>query len=340
MSRICSTCKVREAKKGRHRCDACLHPVDTCPLCLEVKPLIDSHLLPRRLYSLLDNVGVYVAEEGTGTLRQISKHLFCGDCDNKINTNGENWTLNYCYRPDSRKWRGPEYKFRLRDEVLKNGPAPMKRGMMQFWDDGQPELVEIYSATANPKIRWEVLAYFAISVFWRATVTVWLFEGVKGGKYRIPMSGDLERSRTYQEQMHRYLVTGKEEDFPKDMTLRVHVHAADHPSLTTNLPGIDEGPDGIATFTFQIPGIGFELCIGEKQHATCIVRGIEHPIIKSNFMDQYTMRRTREMFLSLPAAEQAKLLEKADALKEQMRAAGYDTSDVTEVSKTFKPKLH
>ena len=110
MPRICSTCQIREAKKGRHRCDVCLHPVDTCPLCLQVKPLIDSHLLPRRLYSLLDNAGLYVAERGTGTLRQISKHLLCGDCDNKINEKGENWTLNFCYRPDTRKWRGPNYK--------------------------------------------------------------------------------------------------------------------------------------------------------------------------------------------------------------------------------------
>lgn len=165
--------------------------MDTCPLCLQVKPLIDSHLLPRRLYSLLDNAGLYVAEGGTGTLRQISKHLLCGDCDNKINEKGENWTLNFCYRPDSHKWRGPNYKVRLRDEVLKNA-APMKKGTMQLWDDGQPELVEIYSATENPKIRWEVLAYFAISVFWRATVTEWEFEDVKDGKYRMLMSGNPE----------------------------------------------------------------------------------------------------------------------------------------------------
>jgi hypothetical protein len=61
----------------------------------------------------------------------------------------------------------------------------MKKGTMQLWDDGQPELVEIYSATENPKIRWEVLTYFAISVFWRATVTEWEFEGVKDGKIEV-----------------------------------------------------------------------------------------------------------------------------------------------------------
>jgi hypothetical protein len=336
MSRICSTCQIREAKKGRHRCDVCLHPVDTCPLCLQVKPLIDSHLLPRRLYSLLDNAGLYVAEGGTGTLRQISKHLLCGDCDNKINEKGENWTLNFCYRPDTRKWRGPNYKFRLRDEVLKN-VAPMRKGTMQLWDDGQPELVEIYSATANPKIRWEVLTYFAISVFWRATVTEWEFEGVKDGKYRILMSGNPEYSRMYREQMHHYLVTGKEEDFPTDMTLRVHIHADEHPTAMTNLPGIDEDSDGTATCTFQIPGIGFELRMREKLHATCIVRGVEHPVIKSNFMDQYSKRRTRQIFLGLPAAEQTKLLEKAAAMKKQMQAEGYDTSDVTEIKITPKP---
>jgi len=335
MSRLCSACQVREAKKGRHRCDGCLHPVDTCPLCLQVKPLIDSHLLPRTLYSLLDNAGLYVAEGGTGTLRQISKHLLCADCDNRINEKGENWTLNFCYRPDSRKWRGQNYKFRLRDEVLRNA-TPMKKEMMQLWDDGQPEVVEIYSATDNPKIRWEVLTYFAISVFWRATVTEWEFEGVKGGKYRIPMSGNPEHSRVCRERMHRYLVTGKEEDFPKDMTLRVHIHADEHPTAMTNLPGIEEDTDGTATCTFQVPGIGFELRMGDRQHGTCIVRGVKHPVIKSNFMEQYTKLRTRQIFLSLPAAQQAKLLEKAEAMKRQKQADGYDTSDVIEIKPTPK----
>jgi hypothetical protein len=280
---------------------------------------------------MLSNAGLYVAEGGTGMLRQISKHLLCGDCDNKINEKGENWTLNFCYRPDSRKYRGPNYKFRLRDEVLKNA-TPMKSGMMQHWDEGQPELLEIYSATDNPKIRWEVLTYFAISVFWRACVTEWEFEGVKNGKYRIAMSGNPAYSQMYLEQMHQYLLTGKEEDFPTDMTLRVHIHADEHPTAMTNLPGIEENTegDGTATCTFQIPGIGFELRMREKEHGTCIVRGIRHPVIKSNFMEQYTKLRTQQIFLSLPTDQRAKLLEQAEAIKKQMRADGYDTSDVTE----------
>jgi hypothetical protein len=277
---------------------------------------------------LLDNIGLYVAEGGTGKLRQISKYLLCAECDNKINEKGENWTLNFCYWPDSRKWRGPNYKFRLRDDVLKNATI-MKKGTMQLWDDSPAEVVEIYSATDNPKIRWEVLTYFAISVFWRATVTEWEFEGVKSGKYRIVMSGNPEYSRMYREQMHHYLVTGKEEDFPKDMTLRVHIHADEHPTAMTNLPGIEEDTDGTATCTFQIPGIGFELRMREKQHGTCIVRGIKHPVIKSNFMERYTKLRTQQMFLSLPEAERTKLKEQAQAMKKQMQAKGYDTSDVT-----------
>jgi hypothetical protein len=215
-----------------------------------------------------------VAEGGTGMMRQISKHLLCAHCDNKINEKGENWTLNFCYRPDSRKYRGPNYQFRLRDEVLKNA-TPMKSTMMKFSDDGQPELLEIYSATDNPKIRWEVLTYFAISVFWRACVTEWEFEGIKNGKYRIKMSGNPVYSQMYREQMHQYLLTGKEEDFPTDMSLRVHVHVDEHPTAMTNLPGIEENTegDGTATCTFQIPGIGFELRMREKQRGTCIVRG-------------------------------------------------------------------
>jgi len=100
----------------------------------------------------------------------------------------------------------------------------------------------------------------------------------------------------------------------------------------TNLPGIEENTegDGTATCTFQIPGIGFELRMREKEHGTCIVRGIRHPVIKSNFMEQYTKLRTQQIFLSLPTDQRAKLLEQAEAIKKQMRVDGYDTSDVTE----------
>ena len=75
--------------------------------------------------------------------------------------------------------------------------------------------MEIYSATENPKIRWEVLTYFAISVFWRATVTEWEFEGIKDGKYRIVMSGNPEYSHMYREQMHHYLRHWKGERLSK-----------------------------------------------------------------------------------------------------------------------------
>jgi hypothetical protein len=334
MARICSTCKVREAKKDRHRCDVCLHPVGTCPLCREVKTLIDSHLLPRMLYDLLNNSALYIGETGTGKIRQISKFLFCAGCDNKLNRNGENWSLHYCYRGDRRKWRGPNYRFRLREEVLKNA-VPTIRTQVKIWDDGEPELLEVYSATAYPKIRWEVLAYFAISVFWRATVTEWEFEGVKDGKYWLPMSSDPESSRMYQEQMHRYLFTANADDFPTDMTLRVFVNAEEHPTLMTNLPGIEE-ENGTATLTLQVPGIGFELRVGDKQYGTCIVRGQGHPTFKSNVMDQYSKRRSRLLYDSLPASEQAKLIANADAFKAKMRAEAYDTSDVTEIK--LEPK--
>ena len=135
--------------------------------------------------------------------------------------------------------------------------------------------------------------------------------------------------------MHRYLLTANTEDFPTDMTLRVFVNAEEHPTLMTNLPGIDED-NGTATFTLQVPGIGFDLRVGDKQYAPCIVHGQGHPIFKSNVMDQYNKRRSRQLYDSLPASEQAKLIANADAFKVKMRAEGYDTSDVTEIK--FKPK--
>ena len=77
-----------------------------------------------------------------------------------------------------------------------------------------------------------------------------------------------------------------------------------------------------ATCTFQIPGIGFELRMREKQHATCIVRGIKHPVIKSNFMDQYSKRRTRQIFLSLPADRTSEAARKGGS-HEKANASGW-----------------
>ena len=94
----------------------------------------------------------------------------------------------------------------------------------------------------------------------------------------------------------------------------------------TNLPRIEENTDGdgTATCTFQIPGIGFELRMREKERGTCIVRGIKHPVIKSNFMEQYTKLRTQQLFRSLSANQRAKLLERAEAMKKQMIEDGYE----------------
>src|SRR5271170_6841913 len=134
----------------------------TCKRCLQTAPLCDSHMLPAALYRLLRSQTIQpsdpllITEKTTSTSsRQLSAHLLCVQCENRFRIGGEEWMLQRCYRGGT--------KFLLRDSVLSS----------RLLDDGK--MGRLYSVKENPKVSVKHLAFFAASVFWRASIYNWRF---------------------------------------------------------------------------------------------------------------------------------------------------------------------
>lgn len=161
-------------------------PQGICKLCLQVKDLQASHLMPRSLYKKARS------SEGTGnqdpllvttterrrTSYQITDYVLCRQCEQRFNKNGENYVMRIVTTQD--------LQFPLLNALKKTSPSASGDG----WAS--------YSAADTPDINRDQIAYFAISVFWRASVHTWERE-----------SGELvsiDLGKEYNEQIRKYLL--------------------------------------------------------------------------------------------------------------------------------------
>lgn len=161
-------------------------PIGTCKLCLLTKDIKDSHLMPRALY---------VKSRGSGTTGnqapllvtkdaekqssyQITDYVLCGDCEQRLNVGGESYVLGIVAKQN--------LDFPLLDQ-LQAIPSTLKL----------PDC-DCYSASDTPTIDRDKIAYFALSVFWRASIHTW--EQENGDKVKI------ELGQKYNEELRQYLM--------------------------------------------------------------------------------------------------------------------------------------
>ena len=211
-----------------------------CALCRRHLPLCDSHLLPKAIYRLLrkkvTNQSPVLFGNGYSysTDKQVTDYLLCLDCEARFRRLGEDWVLRQCYRGGS--------TFRLRSTVQSVAP------------DRQNADVQVYSLTGNPAItpaESEMLIYFAMSVFWRAGVHTWRYQGHRIG---IDVGPYLEQIRLY--------LTG-EAAFPSRVILVIRVSSLVKLAEFMNAPeGRNE--DGFHFRSFAIPGLTFLLFVGGR----------------------------------------------------------------------------
>lgn len=135
-------------------------PTQECRLCLNVRPLCKSHFLPKAIYKTLrsstsanPNPVVFGAGFRYQTSVQAQAYLLCEECESRFRKGGEDWVLANCLRPGG--------KFPLRDVLYKATPV---------WKDSK---IRLYSCKSAPSIDPDSITYFALSVFWRATVYNW-----------------------------------------------------------------------------------------------------------------------------------------------------------------------
>ena len=129
-----------------------------CKLCLRMKELQDSHFIPRAMYKYLrtaseknPNPVVVGRTRAATTSKQLKDHLLCAECEDLFNKNGENEILKWV-------WNGKHFPLGDRLSVA-----------VPLYTD---PVTARFSGTSI-SVDTGKLAYFALSVIWRAAIHEW-----------------------------------------------------------------------------------------------------------------------------------------------------------------------
>jgi hypothetical protein len=225
-------------------------PQGACKLCLKVKPLLRSHLLPAAMYKYIldpkkknDNPVVVGRKITATTSKQVVEYLLCASCEDLFNRNGERWML-------KQVWNGRS--FPLLDRLNLAHPHHVF-----------PDVIDFSGLAVG--IDTDSLGYFALSVLWRAAVRIW--NTPFGGKTTLLELG------VFEEPIRKFLLG--ESPFPDEIVVMVHVctDRASHGSFY--MPSrVQANP--IPSFGFQTLGILFRIFVGntipENIRAFCCVK--------------------------------------------------------------------
>lgn len=229
-----------------------------CPLCLQTKEIVTSHLIPAAMYKYFrteNSEPVRITSKGAlQTSQQLQYPLLCSNCENLLNRGGENWLLPLLARIDG--------TFPLHD-ILSRVPPDT--------EDGEAKL---YAASRNREIHVDKLAHFAMGVFWKSSVHPW---SSNRGEPRIAFG-------KYQEAVRAYLCGDC--SFPQKMALVVAVLPPSASQILFCIPYL-ASKDETHLYAFYIPGIQFLLSVGnrvtQEDRQLCFVSNSLHPILVTDF---------------------------------------------------------
>jgi hypothetical protein len=253
--------------------------IGECLLCHQPnQELQDSHFLPAGVYRVLRNEGtedgnpnpVLFSEEGAvQTSRQITDFVFCRDCEQRLNRNGEDYFLKYCWRRNG---------FRLH-AVLSAATPSVVAGR-----------IKVYAADELSEVDIQKLTYFGASMFWRDSVHQWKTKNHSTEQINLG---------PYEEQFRTYLMG--ETGFPENCMLWVSV-----PETLTPLAPLSLTPyggarlDGLRLYKLIVLGVGFMLYVGRamtpEHRELCSVRGKGHPIYQTDLQEQGALNDLYKMF--------------------------------------------
>jgi hypothetical protein len=209
-------------------------PIGLCKLCLLTKELQDSHLMPRSLYKKARSSGgkgnqdplLVTKSARKRSSYQITDYVLCRECEHRFNVNGESYVMQVVAKQN--------LDFPLL-ETLKSTTPTLKH---ENWDT--------YSATDTPSIEREKIAYFAISVVWRASIHTWA--QVDGESVKIDLGPK------YNEQIRKYLMG--ETHVPKSVSLQV-IACSDLVNRISFFPPAENQKTHDRTFIFLARGVLF-----------------------------------------------------------------------------------
>jgi hypothetical protein len=214
-------------------------PRGLCKLCLSEKDLQRSHLIPKAVYKKSRSGNprkphpmVLTVKGSRQSSYQVMDYVFCHDCELLLSKRGEDYVMRLIHQNN---------KLPLLELLNSYGPG-LDVGEFRF-----------YSGDMTPGIDRQQIAYFAVSVFWRAAVHTWRQEDVKTVSIKLAPA---ER-----ELLRQYLLGNT--DFPEDAALLTYACSDGLSQRMFWMPGENERTKD-RTFLLGVRGITFFFGIGES----------------------------------------------------------------------------
>lgn len=238
-------------------------PQGQCKLCLKDKDLQDSHLLTSSLYKMTRDPErkppdpmVITSRISLRTSKQVSDYLLCKDCEQRFNKNGEHWIMQQVYN-------GKEFPLFDRLKLALHVYASPTH--------------QAYSGTAVG-IDTGKLAYFALSVLWRASVHRWVMSGQTTS---ISL-------RVYEEPIRNFLLG--ETTFPVDVVVIVRVCTDVFSRGSFFVPYlVSENP--LTAYALLTRGIFFHVLVGNNLplqiKGLCCLTGAKKLIFVASCADKF-----------------------------------------------------
>lgn len=242
-------------------------PVGTCPMCLQERPLLDSHFVSDAIYKLVGTQKfepVRVTQKGIfPTRKQMHHYLLCADCEERLSREGENWII-----PLLSRVGGP---FLLRDRLLFQPPV------------FQNEIGAIFVGADNPEIEVPKLIHFALGIFFKGAVHSWQKDDSEPWIRLEP--ADVESLRLY--------LRG-EAKLPSHIALEVTVDSSPivWPAIRMPWRGCE---DRFANYCLYVPGVLFNLYVGSGAQET-LKAGCINGIQLAPIMAKPIAKEMREVF--------------------------------------------
>jgi hypothetical protein len=216
-------------------------PKGTCKLCLEEKPLCDSHYLPKRLYAfgrakqMKNPSPVVLSGQATKQVSdQLRGYVFCRACEDLFNKSGERWVLANIPHDHGAP-------FPLQDALGPEKPIAIGRD------------VNLYDGSSIKAFDMDKLVYFGLSVFWRGAAHDW--------KSTLGLSAPKVDLCDYFEPLRLFLQGNG--PIPDDVVLSVHLWPYKQVWQVT-YPVCPFHGSHWPRYWFYVPGIFFMLDLGKN----------------------------------------------------------------------------
>lgn len=242
-----------------------------CPLCLEVKPIVRSHLIPQAVYDYCRAPGgnpIFITSKLVlETSRQAQHPLLCKECEEILNKGGESWLM-----PLLAQHEGP---FPFYDLVTKKPPAE------------RSDVAVGYAAVDNPDIDVDKLVHFGMGVFWKAAIHSW----------RESETEPLIQLGPYLEPVRMFLKG--ETTFPERMIFNIGVVPPPVKNISFTYPYRGQNVEW-HNYVFYVSGIEFTLGVGNKVNAevrqSCFASNPIHMIIVTDEFSKGMVANFRDMW--------------------------------------------